>query len=72
MSFNYIVIGGGTAGMVVASRLSEDPTVTVLVIEAGADKSSDPRVLTPGLFSMQFGDPEYDWMFQSTRQVMII
>ncbi|KAK8109490.1 hypothetical protein PG999_007627 [Apiospora kogelbergensis] len=68
MSFNYIVIGGGTAGMVVASRLSEDPTVTVLVIEAGADKSSDPRVLTPGLFSTQFGDPEYDWMFQSTRQ----
>ncbi|KAK8023774.1 hypothetical protein PG993_011840 [Apiospora rasikravindrae] len=66
--WNYIIIGGGTAGMVVASRLSEDPNVRVLVIEAGADKSSDPSVLTPGLFSTQIGNPEYDWMFRSTRQ----
>lgn len=69
MSFNYIVIGGGTAGMVVATRLSEDPNVTVLVVEAGADKSSDPAVLTPALFSTQIGKPEYDWMFRSTPQV---
>ncbi|KAK8005511.1 GMC oxidoreductase [Apiospora arundinis] len=68
MSFNYIVVGGGTAGMTVASRLTEDPDVSVLVIEAGADKSSDPAVLTPGLFATQIGHPEYDWMFQSTRQ----
>ncbi|KAK8102110.1 hypothetical protein PG984_015256 [Apiospora sp. TS-2023a] len=68
MSFNYIIVGGGTAGMVVATRLSEDPSVTVLVLEAGADKSSDPAVLTPALFSTQIGKPEYDWMFRSTRQ----
>ncbi|KAK7972542.1 alcohol oxidase [Apiospora saccharicola] len=68
MSFNYIIIGGGTAGMVVAARLSEDPNVTVLVLEAGADRSSDPVVLTPALFSTQIGKPEYDWMFRSTRQ----
>ncbi|KAL8864547.1 MAG: hypothetical protein Q9198_009794, partial [Flavoplaca austrocitrina] len=33
--FDYVVIGGGTAGLTVAERLSEDPTVSVAVIEAG-------------------------------------
>ena len=34
-TYDYIVVGGGTSGLVVAARLTEDPNVSVLVIEAG-------------------------------------
>jgi len=34
-TFDYVIIGGGTAGLVLASRLTEDPAVHVVVLEAG-------------------------------------
>jgi choline dehydrogenase len=43
-TFDYIVCGGGLTGLVVASRLSEDPNISVLVIEGGNDDHHDPRV----------------------------
>lgn len=43
-SFDYIVCGGGLTGLVVANRLSEDPEISVLVIENGNDDHEDPRV----------------------------
>lgn len=36
-TFDYVVVGGGSAGLVVANRLSADPSITVAVIEAGND-----------------------------------
>ncbi|KAK7990654.1 hypothetical protein PG990_014934 [Apiospora arundinis] len=66
--FDYIVVGGGTAGLVVASRLSEDEAVRVLVIEAGPDHGDDPTVSTPGAVVGQFGNPKYDWNFHSVPQ----
>lgn len=36
--YDYVVVGGGTAGLCVAARLTENPDVTVGVIEAGADR----------------------------------
>ena len=43
-TFDYIICGGGLTGLVVASRLSEDPSISVLVIEGGNDDHEDPRV----------------------------
>ncbi|KAI9155535.1 Versicolorin B synthase 2 [Paramyrothecium foliicola] len=66
--FDYIIAGGGTAGLVLASRLSEDGDVRVLVVEAGGDRGSDPLVLTPGLTAATYGKDEYDWNFISPPQ----
>lgn len=68
-TFDYVVVGGGTSGLVVATRLSEDPQVSVLVIEAGGDRKDDPFVLTPGLMAGLYGKEEYDWNFSSPPQV---
>jgi len=63
------VVGGGTAGLTVAARLSEDPNIQVLVLEAGNDHSDDVNVLAPGLFATLYGNPEYDWNYQNVPQV---
>jgi choline dehydrogenase-like flavoprotein len=67
--YDYVIVGGGTAGLVVASRLSEDADVSVLVIEAGGDKSKDPAVMTPSMMGALCGKDEYDWNFLSVPQV---
>ncbi|KAJ7777208.1 alcohol oxidase [Mycena metata] len=67
-SFDYIVIGGGTSGLTVAARLSEDPSISVLVIEAGQANLNDPEILTPGGFGKRFGNVQYDWAFRTTPQ----
>ena len=43
--FDYVVIGGGSAGAAVAARLSEDPDVTVALVEAGPDDRNLPEIL---------------------------
>jgi choline dehydrogenase-like flavoprotein len=68
-SFDYLIVGGGTAGLTLAARLSENPNITVGVLEAGVDRSTDPKVLTPGLASSLWDDPTYDWLFKTTPQV---
>lgn len=67
--FDFVVVGGGTSGLVVASRLTEDPNVKVLVLEAGANRLDDPRIVTPGLAASTYDDPDFDWAFMSTSQV---
>ncbi|KAF3807361.1 Dehydrogenase mpl7 [Colletotrichum gloeosporioides] len=66
--FDYIIVGGGTAGLTVAARLTENSTTTVLVLEAGADHTSDLNVLAPGLFPVMYGNPEYDWDYKTVPQ----
>ena len=66
--YDYIIVGGGTAGLVLANRLSEDEDITVAVIEAGGDAGSDPRSFIPALWTNTFGT-ELDWNFPTVPQV---
>jgi choline dehydrogenase-like flavoprotein len=67
--YDFIVIGGGTAGLSFAARLTENPTVRVIVVEAGADRLDDPKILIPGLAHSMYDDPNYDWCFLTVPQV---
>jgi choline dehydrogenase-like flavoprotein len=68
-SYDYIIIGGGTAGLTIACRLSEDPNIQILVIEAGANRLKDPNILTPGLVGALYDNSDYDWEFKTVPQV---
>lgn len=66
--YDYIVVGGGTAGLCVAARLTEDPNIKVAVLEAGENRMDDPNVSTPSLYPTLIGRPKYDWCMTSVPQ----
>ncbi|KAJ7037662.1 aryl-alcohol oxidase-like protein [Mycena alexandri] len=68
-NYDFIVVGGGTAGSVVATRLSENPSVSILVIEAGvADNGTDSDIIyTPLLAGTGIGTI-LDWNYTTTPQ----
>lgn len=65
---DFVIVGGGLSGLVVASRLSEDANATVLVIEAGSDRRGDLKIDTPGLMTTLYDDPDYDWLHMTVPQ----
>ncbi|EJC99459.1 glucose oxidase [Fomitiporia mediterranea MF3/22] len=65
-TFDYIIVGGGLAGLTVASRLTEDPSKTVLVIEAGNDDRNDPRVFDVLEYGAVFRTP-LDWAWPTDQ-----
>lgn len=64
--YDYVIAGGGTAGSVLAARLSEDPSVTVLLLEAGKD-DTHPMIHLPLGFAKLTAGP-YQWGFSSVPQ----
>ncbi|KAJ6085102.1 hypothetical protein N7499_004731 [Penicillium canescens] len=67
-NFDFVIVGGGTAGLVIANRLTENPNVRVLVLEAGTNRLTDPRINVPGLGPATFEDEDFDWNFRSSSQ----
>jgi choline dehydrogenase-like flavoprotein len=67
--YDYVICGGGTAGLVLAARLTETPNVTVAVLEAGGNGLNDLLIDAPNLFTQLYGKPQYDWDYKTTPQV---
>ncbi len=61
--FDYVVVGGGTAGCVVANRLSANPAHKVLLLEAGGN-DKDRWLHIPIGYARVFGKPEFNWIYQ--------
>ncbi|KAH9987072.1 glucose-methanol-choline oxidoreductase, partial [Xylariaceae sp. FL0662B] len=66
-TYDIVIIGGGTSGLVLANRLSEDPNLQVIVLESGEDRSADPNTLTPGAWPLLPNSPA-DWTFHTAPQ----
>src|SRR5690625_6231456 len=62
--FDYVIVGAGSAGCVLANRLSADPATEVLLIEAGGE-DTDPRIAMPRGFGELLGDPAMAWHYRS-------
>ncbi|WP_426975512.1 choline dehydrogenase [Pseudarthrobacter sp. O4] len=65
-SYDYVIVGGGSAGSVLADRLSADGTHTVLVLEAGrSDYPWDLFIQMPAALTFPSGNRFYDWRYRS-------
>ncbi|MGH3360698.1 MAG: GMC family oxidoreductase [Nocardioidaceae bacterium] len=64
--YDYVVVGAGSAGAVVAARLTEDPGVRVLLLEAGGEDDAD-EIRIPAAFASLF-KTRWDWNYTTTEQ----
>ncbi|KAJ6451743.1 GMC oxidoreductase [Mycena sanguinolenta] len=67
-SYDYLIVGGGLAGLTLANRLTEDSDKQVLVLEAGEAHLNDPLVDIPGFIGATLGNTSYDWVFTTVPQ----
>lgn len=67
MDFDFIIVGAGSAGCVLANRLTEDQSSSVLLIESGRE-FRNPLVSVPIAIPLFFGDPTINWNYKSERE----
>jgi choline dehydrogenase-like flavoprotein len=67
LEFDFVIIGGGTSGLVIANRLSELPHITVAVIEPGDEQRTNPNVTSVNNFPLAL-DSDIDWKYSSVPQ----
>nr|NKB54667.1 NAD(P)-binding protein [Rhizobiaceae bacterium] len=65
--YDYVIVGGGTAGCVLANRLSEDPGTSVLLLEAGGNDNYH-WVHIPVGYLYCIGNPRTDWMMKTAEE----
>jgi choline dehydrogenase len=65
--YDYIIVGAGTAGCVLAARLTEDPGVTVCLLEAGP-RDTHPFIQVPALVGAAISRPQLNWRFMTEPQ----
>jgi choline dehydrogenase len=66
VTYDYVIVGGGSAGCVLANRLTEDASTRVLVLEAGrADWIGDVFIHMPAALPFPIGSRFYDWRYES-------
>jgi len=69
--YDFVILGAGSAGGALAARLSEDPSVTVLLLEAGPAKGTllnNWRVDMPAAFGSTWQFPAFNWMFEGENE----
>lgn len=71
-AYDFVIVGGGTSGLVVAARLTENPNTSVLVIEAGDERTNDPRIRTPAFWLPLLQQEDFDWCYKSVPQVLAL
>ncbi|KAJ4159386.1 uncharacterized protein LMH87_008288 [Akanthomyces muscarius] len=69
-TYDYVIVGAGTAGCVLASKLSEDPNITVLLLEAGGDNNKVLETKVPLMFAKLF-HTSHDWNYYTAEQQSI-
>ncbi len=65
--FDYLIVGAGSAGCVMANRLTEDPDVSVLLLEAGG-RDTNPWIHMPVGYMKTMVNPNLNWMFDTEPQ----
>ncbi|KAJ7908751.1 alcohol oxidase [Mycena leptocephala] len=71
LKFDFIIVGGGTAGSVIANRLSENPNYSILVLEAGGPNADVLNVMVPFFCPRATPNTPQDWNYTTTPQAAL-